>query len=197
MAPGFQYPSFMRELLSLILLLCMLVSPVWSSPESADPPTDNPELQRMFAEDQAARQADRSEIDWKKVTLEDAARRERVKRLLDEGAVRTGLDYWHAAFIFQHGSKPDDFLLAHVLACASMSKGYEPARWIAAASLDRYLGNIGQPQIYGTQYLMDTAGQWGQGSYNSELISDQLRAIFGVPTRAEQEAKVQELRQRN
>jgi hypothetical protein len=154
---------------------------------------DNGELARLFSDDQAARSGDPSKIDWSKLKLEDEARRMRVQQLLAQGEVRTGKDYWHAAFIFQHGTKPEDFLLAHALACASMARGYPRAAWLAAATLDRYLGNIGQPQIYGTQYVKGAEGRWTQGSYNSALIPDELRKLSGVRTLSEQEAMLREM----
>ena len=56
--------------------------------------------------------------------------------------------------IFQHGTKPEDYLLAHVLATAALRKGGAPlAPGLVAATLDRYLQSIGQPQVFGTQFL--------------------------------------------
>ena len=85
----------------------------------------------------------------------DVERRNRVKRLLDSGAVRTGSDYWVAAMIFHHGSKPDDFLLAHVLACVAISKEIN-SRWLAAATLDRFL-------------LKQTESTWNSVRRNSRI----------------------------
>jgi hypothetical protein len=44
-----------------------------------------------------------------------------------------------ASFIFQHGNTVEDCLFAHVLAMEALVKGDESAKWIAAATLDRYL----------------------------------------------------------
>ena len=41
------------------------------------------------------------------------------------------------------------------LALAAMEKGDAAARWIAAATLDRYLQKVQQPQVFGTQYRWD------------------------------------------
>ena len=46
----------------------------------------------------------------------DVARRQRASQLLNQGVLQTGEDFHDAAFIFQHGDKADDCLLAHVLA---------------------------------------------------------------------------------
>lgn len=72
--------------------------------------------------------------------------------MLTQGEVRTGLDYYNAALIYQHGKTPDDYLLAHVLALDAISLGTKEGRWLAAATLDRYLQSIEKPQIFGTQF---------------------------------------------
>jgi hypothetical protein len=59
--------------------------------------------------------------------------------------------------------------------------GRADAGWIAAASLDRYLLSIGQPQIYGTQF-----GSNGQKSLDPKLIPDAFRRQMNVPALADQ-----------
>ena len=86
---------------------------------------------------------------------QDEQRRGAVAELLKQGKLHTGEDFEHAAFIFQHGGTPDDYLLAHTLAMVAVARGRSTAIWIAAATLDRYLQNIKQPQIYGTQFKWD------------------------------------------
>lgn len=147
----------------------------------------NPEMTAMFEADQAARSAG-PEIDWSVVSVQDAERRARTRQLLDAGQVNSAEDYYHAAFIFQHGGEPDDYLLAHVLAVTAVSKGHSRAPWIAAATLDRYLQNIGRSQIYGTQYRFPSGGgEVTQGEYDRELLPDALRVAAGVPTLEGQE----------
>lgn len=63
-----------------------------------------------------------------------------------------GRDFRYASFIFQHGQTSDDYLLAHVLAVEAVVHGNTVSKWIAAATLDRYLQEIGQKQVFGTQY---------------------------------------------
>ena len=150
---------------------------------------DSSEMQRLFEADQAARQpAEGARIDWTTVQDEDAARRQRVRELLDEGQLRTGPDYYHAAFIFQHGSEPDDYLLTHVMATTAMALGHEPAKWIAAATLDRFLQSVDRSQVFGTQYL-GGAG-WTMGSYDDDMLTDAVREIHSVPTLEEQKEKL-------
>ena len=148
----------------------------------------NSEMTALFKADQAARSAPGT-IDWEVVSREDAERRARTKALLDSGALMSGDDYWHAAFVFQHGGDADSYLLAHTLATVAIARGRADATWIAAASLDRYLQKIGQKQIYGTQYSLPQGGEATQEPYDRALISDALRDALGVPRQAEQEKR--------
>ena len=121
-------------------------------------------------------------IDWQKVTLADGRRREQVRALLDAGALRTAQDFKRAAFVFQHGSTAEDYLLAHTLAVISASKGDPEAVWISAATLDRYLWSQGQQQEFGTQYQMRPArdAAFTQEPFDRALVSDALRAQLRV-----------------
>jgi len=89
----------------------------------------------------------------------------------------------------------NDYLLAHTLAMVAVSKGDASAIWIACATLDRYLVDIKQKQIFGTQYNRTTpAGgsqtTWTQEPYDRTLISDALRQQLGVPS---QDAQAKQL----
>ncbi len=146
--------------------------------------TTNSEMTRLFDEDQAARKI--AKIDWTVVAKADAARRARTLELLNQGKLHTGADFLHAAFVFQHGDKPADYLLAHTLAMAAVKQGRPDASWIAAATLDRYLQNIGQPQVYGTQFTVKGNAPATQAPMDGKLVPDSLRRIFGVPPLAQQ-----------
>jgi hypothetical protein len=146
----------------------------------------NEQMKVIFDEDQRVRQPGAS-IDWVVVNKSDAARREAVTKLLSQGALHTGEDFNRAAFVFQHGSTPNDYLLAHTLAMIAVSKGYDSALWIATATLDRYLQSIHQPQIYGTQFLTPQGKPTTQDPYDRALISDALRRRLGVPIQTAQE----------
>jgi hypothetical protein len=148
----------------------------------------NPELARIFNEDQKDR------ADWQHLTpaaresmvRQDALRRTRVTVLLKSGALKTGEDYERAAFIFQHGSEPADYLLAHVLAMTAHALDAGRGIWIAAATLDRYLANTGKAQVFGTQ-LTDTA------PFQRDFVPDSVRAANCVPSVAERERMMQAL----
>jgi hypothetical protein len=153
-----------------------------------DPAPPNAEIAAIFAADQADRQQFGS-IDWAVVGPRDAARRARVRQMLDEGLLRAADDYYYAAMVFQHGEAPDDYLLAHALAMAAQTAGRPDAAWIAAATFDRFLQNIDRPQIFGTQYVGQPGEPLTQGKYDSALLPDSLRRALGVPTLEQQEVQ--------
>jgi len=154
-----------------------------------DSDTPNAEMKSIFDEDQRVRMTQK--VDWSVVSRSDADRREATRKLLAAGALHTGKDFQEAAFVFQHGSTPEDFLLAHTLAMVAVSKGEPTAIWIAAATLDRYLQNIGQPQIYGTQFRHEGNSPWTQDPYDRTLVSDALRRQLGVPPQDLQQKQLQ------
>ena len=157
---------------------------------------DNPELKTLFLDDQHDRGVEPftafdehgkpvgPQKTWPVQPVEtmekrDRERKLRVRQLLAAGSVRTGQDYWFAALIFQHGEMPEDYLLAHVLALTAAYKGNRNGRWLAAASLDRYLLSISHKQIYGTQFT-GKAGDTVQADYDADLLHDTLRATSCV-----------------
>jgi hypothetical protein len=150
-----------------------------------DTDVSNPEMKKIFDADQGDRQLPNGKIDWAVVDKSDAERRVATRKLLAEDKLHTGEDFSRAAFVFQHGESPDDFLLAHTLAMIAVSKGKHDALWIATATLDRYLNSIKQPQIFGTQFHLQNPTT--QEPYNRMLISDALRRQLGVPSLAAQE----------
>jgi len=179
------------RLLATVLLLALAGSGAAAAPVPQE--AANPEMLHLFTEDQADRK-DGLRIDWNAVRPRDEARRAATRKLLADGALHTGQDYVEAAFIFQHGSTEDDYLLAHTLAMVAAAKGDPGALWIGAATLDRYLATIGKPQIYGTQYSVARPSRtWTQDPYARDLISDALRKELGVPTLAEQARKLGEM----
>lgn len=154
-------------------------------------PRSNAEMLALFDADQAALTL--GPFDRQHLVVEGAERRRATRRLLDAGALRSGEDFRWAAFLFQHGSTPRDFLLAHTLAMVAVAKGDRDALWISTATLDRYLQHVHQPQIYGTQFHTSAHQPTRQDPYDRGLISDALRKELGVPTQAEQEQRRIEL----
>ena len=188
----------MRLLAVLLVSACMAFTPVRAYGQSA-PTIDNVEITTLFKTDQSVRENLKPEQfkDHEFITrmIEgDRMRRERAQILLKDGHLRTANDFYHAAFIFQHGNTPDDYLLAHTLAMASAARGNKDAAWIAAATMDRYLQKVGQKQIYGTQYLNNAETGPTMEPYNRSLVPDALRDALGVPVQDKQEERLAKMK---
>ena len=169
-----------------VIVLSLLAASTLSVPPAGTPETpSNPEMTAIFDADQKARQD--PAIDWAIVGPQDEARLKRTQTLLDAGALKSGDDFFNAAFVFQHGVSPDHYLKAHLLATIAVAKGKVGATWIAAATLDRYLQNTGKPQILGTQFRTEADGRTSQEPFNRAFASDALRGELGVHPLAAQE----------
>jgi hypothetical protein len=140
-------------------------------------------------------------LDGETVIKRDAGRRAKVREIMARGQLATAQDFHDAAFIFQHGADSNDYLLAHILAIEAVAKGDPSSKWIAAATLDRYLQAIGQKQVFGTQYLDEKYAYYlkhrgdadladksknipddeTQQPYDDQLLSDAVRLDFCVP----------------
>lgn len=175
----------MRPIPRVILLLGAASAPVVAQTPAVRTNSTNTEMTAIFDADQAARKVLR--IDWFVLGKADRSRRVRTQALLDAGQLSSADDFYHAAYVYQHGDLPEDFLKAHALAVVAAARGKSGAAWIAAATLDRYLQHIGQPQIYGTQYLRHGDGEWTQEPYRRDLLTDPLREATGVPPIAKQQ----------
>ncbi len=181
--------------LFVFMLLCMAVAPAVFSTPPKTIEIENAELAKIFAEDQAIRNEIRQRGGWAKVKddkaflvrweTEDAARLARTQKLLEAGTVKSGLDFYRAAFIYQHGKRPEDYLKAHHLAVIAISKGYD-SRWISAATLDRFLQATGRKQVYGTQSRANEVGEYVREPVEFGIISDAERAELNVPALADE-----------
>ncbi|SAY46929.1 hypothetical protein [Komagataeibacter rhaeticus] len=147
----------------------------------------------LFNADQTDRK-DPANINWKVLSPRDQERRKNLQKIMNDGGLRTATDYYHAAYIFQHGDNTNDFLLAHCLAVTSLTKGSKnpDAAWIAAATLDRFLQRSGKPQIYGTQTTIINGGPPTLEPYDKTLLSDSLRKAAQVPSLKQQAADLKE-----
>src|SRR5882724_1700784 len=98
----------------------------------------------MFGGGQGALDA---KIDWDQVGKRDQERRDAVRKLLADGKLQTG------------------YLLAHVLSVTAVSKGDSFSKWLTAATMDRYLQWLNQPQVFGTQFRQPE-GIWTMEPYD-------------------------------
>jgi tetratricopeptide (TPR) repeat protein len=153
---------------------------------------DNPELQKMYDEDQAARMV--ANINWVVLSKQDSIRQARVYELLKENKVITGKDHYNSAMIFQHGNDS----ISSAMAVKQMKKAIEIDstinKWLLAAAIDRDLMRRNQPQIYGTQYVMiGQNAKWERYKIDSTKITDEERRYYKVETLAEQRVKERNL----
>jgi len=152
------------------------------------------EVHELYLEDQKDRGVGGESLPWDKIEPRDRIRRMSIHEFLSAGALQTAEDFHDAAFIYQHGQTSDDYLLAHVLATVAVQKGDSKSLWISAATLDRYLDSITQPQVFGTQYHSKDDSPVTQEPYNRMLIPDQLRADFCVPSLDQQQKNLAEFK---
>ena len=171
---------------------------------SSPPPLANAELEQIYRADQADRDpADKKPIDWSIVGPRDLQRHNRVMEMYSAGDLKTGKDYFHAGMILQHGHAPEDFLLCHELCvtavfCRREERGdwLAQARWLAAASEDRFLQSIGRKQRFGTQYrTLDPDPTWHLGDIE-EGVTDEVRKAWNTPSLAMAKSREAEMNRR-
>ncbi len=156
----------------------------------------NSELFGIFEQDQADRKPSLDKIDIKTFLLRDSIRLDRVTKILQTGGLKAADDYLHAAFIFQHGRDSNAHKMAYELSLKAVELGCSNsvAKWLTAASKDRYLLSIGRPQWYGTQFQISQNGVWILRPIDSTAVSDSQRIELGVPTMSE---TLKQLKERN
>jgi hypothetical protein len=174
-------------------LLLILIGVAMSS-RGFQQPAAQTEVHQLYVEDQKDRGVGGESLSWDKLKPRDRARRARVHELIASDNLRSAEDFHDAAFVYQHGQTSSDYLLAHVLATVAVQKGDAKSLWISAASLDRYLNAAGQPQVFGTQYQSRGDSPVTQEPYSRDLIPDQLRAVFCVPSLEQQQKNLEEFR---
>ena len=150
-------------------------------------------LIELYNEDQAAREDHPyyGTPEYWELRRADTHRRDEARLLIDDRESLSPVELFCAAMLFQHSDELDDFKLAHDLAARSAASGYRPARWLSAASLDRWLMNQGLPQRFGTQIVPDGRRQriWDIEA----STTDEDRAEWDVPPLSELEARAEQL----
>lgn len=145
-----------------------------------------PSLAELAREDQAQRSGGerpaRSDEDRIRIVLQRIA----------AGEVKSGKDRLHAGLILQHtpleerdgklkSKSPDNYLLAHYLFLRAMEEGEAAAKYLAAASMDRYLSFTEGIQKYGTNRIIDPKTEEELLVPIDRNTSDEERKRFGVP----------------
>jgi hypothetical protein len=184
-----------HRIVRILLATALLVTSSLAAQDPASvrrPVANNPELERIYQEDQAERT--KGKKPGPDAAERDRERLKRVAELLDAGAAQTADDFFHAAQVYNHGVTAEEILRAHVLAMLAASKGNTQALFLSAASLDRFLRAIGRPQVFGTQY--NSQGGMPTMEPFDRSMSDALRIAFGVPSLKEQEARLKDMNKR-
>lgn len=180
----------------------ILASLAWVVPVAGQDPGEARAPEGVSAELEALYRADQddrsfaeppSREEWEAIGERDRARRNRVLELVRAGALSSADDHFHAAMVLQHGTEPEHYLVAHILATVAGFRGHEGGRWLSAASLDRYLHNIDRPQRLGTQYLRAGPDEaLSMGAYE-DWLPDSVREAYGVPPLEQQKARLDSL----
>lgn len=151
----------------------------------------NNELDALYKADRQERvnQPKAPTPEYREMRARDLKRRERVMELVGVQTLHTAEDHYHAAWIMNHGDTADDAKHAHILALRSTELGHRPARWLAAATYDRWQMYQGKPQKYGTNYIYDGHRErlWDV----DPQTTDEERAAWDVPPLAEQLRKAE------
>ena len=188
-------------LLLLILAAAPSTPAQTSKPEVSGPTIPaglnvNPELLRLVIADQWDRGNDLfgkgqvrapNTLDGKATAEHDGERHKAVRDLLAAEKLKTIGDFDYASLIFQHSTDPSDLMLAHILSTTAYGLG-GAGRWMMAATMDRYLQSLKQPQIFGTQFLtVDGGHTWTAEPYNRTSVTDAERALWCVVPLAQQD----------
>ncbi len=152
----------------------------------------NQELQALLRADQDER-ANHPEVgtqEYSALRERDTGRRKRLQEIVAAEELEEVDDYYNAAWILNHGESVEEIWQAHILAQEAAELGVRRARWLAAATYDRWLMYQGTPQKYGTQIVPDGKKQrvWDVES----ATSDAERAEWDVPSLAEMERRAEE-----
>lgn len=152
--------------------------------------TSNIELKEMYESDQNDRK------NWKDWNSDkgnrDVIRLKKTLKLIKKRKLNTGEDFYYAAMILQHSSKTEHYKLANELCQKAIELGEERAKWLYAATLDRYLLNSGEKyQKYGTQYMKNENG-WYHCPTDPNT-TDEERSKFNVPYLEKLKTRVTEL----
>lgn len=115
-----------------------------------------------------------------KIYQNDLQRRKSIYSMLDSNLINNPKDLEQAALILQHGLDTNDYLKAHYLALKSVKQGNQSARFLVAASLDRYLIAKKMPQKYGTQSFYNEKTKEEELFPVDPNVSDKERAEWNV-----------------
>lgn len=119
----------------------------------------------------------------------DKTRLEKVKGLIKKDSIKTAEDYYFSSMILYHSGgniDSNNYKLAEIFAKKSLDLGlyfyFEyTAKWLVAASKDRYLLSHGKPQWFGTQYIQNSDGSMDFYKIDEKAITDDERMFWAIP----------------
>jgi hypothetical protein len=124
---------------------------------------DLPRLEARSKELAAIVQADQDDRkDWEhkssdemlEVAKRDVPRRQQIGEIFGEGCFSKASDYSAAALVYQHGDIPDHFFQTFIWSKRAVELGDLTQKRTMALGIDRYLVNIGQKQLFGSQAFL-------------------------------------------
>jgi hypothetical protein len=138
-------------------------------------------LVAILLEDQKARQP--GSVDLTELNRQDVQRRKEVLEYLAAGELASGQALYAAAMVLQHGNCAEHYRWANELAGKAVEQGMQEAKWLYAATLDRYLLSQGKPQKFGTQY--QAVGDRWKLLPVDPATTDEERARYDLPPLSE------------
>ena len=112
-------------------------------------------------------------------------RAEKVKKISDDGGLKTAQDYFDAAVILQQTDDLDMLKLAETLGLKAAEMGEDKGFRVSAEAVDKQLVRMGMAQRYGTQYIYEPVLRgWRLYPYDPRT-TDEERKAMGVPPIAE------------
>ncbi len=86
----------------------------------------------------------------------DVSRRKRVGEIFGEGCFSKAQDFAAAALVYQHGDVPEHFFQTFLWAKRAVELGDPSQQRMMALGIDRYLVNLGNKQLFGSQATKDS-----------------------------------------
>ena len=154
------------------------------------------ELEDIFKQDQQDRLGPLIGDNPKELVRRDRVRRRLVLDLLKDGKVKTGREYYIASMVLHHRPSRTNLKKARTLAKRSARLGYEKAKWLYAAVIDRLQLHEGKPQKYGTQFFRQSPRhKWIHHPLDPQT-TDKERAVLNVPPLREMKQQLKRMNRR-
>ncbi|MBP9697850.1 MAG: hypothetical protein KBD65_01525 [Candidatus Moranbacteria bacterium] len=153
-------------------------------------PNQPKEAERLFTEDQLDRENGLNKTDPALFAEREQTRYQKAlemfARYKESPQFFSSEDLYHLSFLFQHGATPEDYKRAHILALEAERQGLEDAKWLTAATEDRYLLSLGKKQKWGTQFILREDGSQHLAPIEDDAVSgitNEMRQSKNVPPR--------------